>query len=139
MLDLGASIYVMPMHIFREQWLNNLQKTNVSIQLAYRSYVSPLGIVEDVLIKVGELIFLVDFYILDTIKTYTSRTPNVLLGRPFMKTTKVIIDADKGILYKEFGGDRISFNINDSMKYPMENFSPLILKNYLNFLKIKMK
>ena len=62
MLDLGASINVMPMHVFRELELNNFQKTDISILLVDRSYVIPLGIVEDVLIKVGELIFPVDFY-----------------------------------------------------------------------------
>ncbi|KAA0042094.1 retrotransposon gag protein [Cucumis melo var. makuwa] len=42
---------------------------------------------------------------------------------PFMKIAKVIIDVDKSSLSVKFGGDRISFNINESMKYPMENFS----------------
>ncbi|KAA0046557.1 reverse transcriptase [Cucumis melo var. makuwa] len=53
------------------------------------------------------------------------------LGRPFMKTVKAILDIDKGSLSIEFGGDRISFNINESMKYPMENF----FLNYLDSFK----
>ena len=78
MLDLGASINVMSMHVFKELRLNNWQKTNVSIQLVDKSYVSPLDVVDDVLMKEGELIFSADFYILDTHKTCTPRTPNIL-------------------------------------------------------------
>lgn len=49
---------------------------------------------DDVFIKVRKLIFPADFYILDTQNNSTPRTPNILLGRQFMKTTKVIIDVD---------------------------------------------
>ena len=41
MLDIQVSINVMPICVFRELGLNNLQKTNVSIQIVDRSYVSP--------------------------------------------------------------------------------------------------
>ncbi|KAL0437592.1 UNVERIFIED_CONTAM: hypothetical protein Sradi_0467100 [Sesamum radiatum] len=63
MLDLGASINVMPYPV--HQALNlSTQDTNVIIQLADRSYVRPMSLVEDVLVKVNDLLFSVDFYVL---------------------------------------------------------------------------
>lgn len=50
MLDFGALINVMPFSIYQELKLNDLQKTGVIIQLADRSYIHPLGVVEDVLV-----------------------------------------------------------------------------------------
>ena len=65
MQDLGASINVMPMSIFNFLQLSSLQTTCVVIQLANRSSAYPAGVVEDVLVRVNELIFLADFYILE--------------------------------------------------------------------------
>ncbi|KAH6781786.1 hypothetical protein C2S51_007079 [Perilla frutescens var. frutescens] len=65
MLDLSASINVMPITIYEELNLGQLKETRVIIQLADRSNVYPEGLIEDVLVKVGELIFPADFYVLD--------------------------------------------------------------------------
>ena len=65
MLDLGASINLMPLSIFKSLSLGPLQPTGVVIQLANQSVAHPVGLVDDVLVRVGKLIFLADFYILD--------------------------------------------------------------------------
>ncbi|XP_057453439.1 uncharacterized protein LOC130745282 [Lotus japonicus] len=65
MLDLGASINVMPMSIFKSLSLGPLKPTGVVIQLANRSTAHPAGWVEDVLVRVGELVFPADFYVLE--------------------------------------------------------------------------
>ncbi|XP_023769799.1 uncharacterized protein LOC111918358 [Lactuca sativa] len=65
MLDLGASVNVFPYSIFEKLKLGSLQKTGTTIQLVDHSTVHPKGVLEDVLVQVGELIFPVDFYILD--------------------------------------------------------------------------
>ncbi|RDX95407.1 hypothetical protein CR513_22078, partial [Mucuna pruriens] len=57
MLDLGASINVMPMSIYKSLNFGDLEPTRMTIQLANRSVVQPLGILEDVLVQVNELIF----------------------------------------------------------------------------------
>nr|KYP31213.1 hypothetical protein KK1_048676 [Cajanus cajan] len=57
MLDLGASINVMPLSIFKSLSLRPLQPTGVVIQLANRSVAHPTGFIEDVLVWVVELIF----------------------------------------------------------------------------------
>ncbi|KAL4368664.1 hypothetical protein GQ457_05G022790 [Hibiscus cannabinus] len=123
MLDLGASINVMPISVYQELKLNDMQRTGVVIQLADRSYINPLGVVEDVLVQVNELLFPVDFYILEMEGNSSSKTPSILLGRPFMKTSKTKIDVDDGTLSVEFGGEIAKFNIFDAMKYPNDTQS----------------
>ena len=65
MIDLGVSINVMPYSIYASLKLGLLIKTGVVIQLADRSNAYPKGVVEDVLVKVNDLIFLANFYVLD--------------------------------------------------------------------------
>ncbi|XP_042445678.1 uncharacterized protein LOC122030530 [Zingiber officinale] len=65
MLDLGASINVMPKSVFLSLGIGPLQPTGVVIQLANRSQAHPAGVIENVLVKVRDLIFPADFYILD--------------------------------------------------------------------------
>jgi len=61
MLDLGASISVMPLSIFNSLSLGPLQSTDVVIHLANKSVAYPASFIEDVLVRVGELILPVDF------------------------------------------------------------------------------
>ena len=61
MLDLGASFSVMPLSIFNSLSLGPLQSTDVVIHLANRSVAYHTGYIEDVLVRVGELILPVDF------------------------------------------------------------------------------
>ncbi|RDY09666.1 hypothetical protein CR513_05931, partial [Mucuna pruriens] len=65
MLELGASINVMPTSIYKSLNFGDLEPTRMIIQLENRSIVQPLGVLEDVLVQVIELIFPADFYVLD--------------------------------------------------------------------------
>ena len=65
MLDLGASINVMPYFIYASMNLGEVKNDGVIIQLAYRSNAYPKGVLEDILVQVNHLIFLVDFYVLE--------------------------------------------------------------------------
>ncbi|KAJ9135239.1 hypothetical protein P3X46_032447 [Hevea brasiliensis] len=124
MADLGASINVMSYSVFQTLNLGPLTETSVIIQLADRSNAYPLGVVEDVLVQVGELIFPTDFYILDMEdRAPTSNSALILFRRPFLKTTKIKIDVDDGTLTMEFDGNIVKFNIFDSMKYPADDHS----------------
>ena len=60
-LDLGASINVMPYSIYASLNLGPLEETGVVIQLVDHSNTYPRGVVEDVLVQVNELIFPADF------------------------------------------------------------------------------
>ncbi|XP_040988944.1 uncharacterized protein LOC121236561 [Juglans microcarpa x Juglans regia] len=115
MIDLGASINVMPYSIYAFLKLGPLNKTGIVIQLADRSNAYPKGVVEDVLVQINELVFPVDFYVLDM--ENGDQTAPILLGRSFLKTSKTKIDVHSGIFTMEFDGEIINFNIYDAMKY----------------------
>ncbi|CAN6704204.1 unnamed protein product [Malus baccata var. baccata] len=105
MLDLGASINVMPYSIYASMNLGELKNDGVIIQLADRSNAYPKGVLEDVLVQVGNLIFPADFYVLDMEDSPHSTPLPILLGRPFMKTARTKIDVFKGTLTMEFDGE----------------------------------
>ncbi|XP_031091054.1 uncharacterized protein LOC115996048 [Ipomoea triloba] len=67
-------------------------ETSVVVQLADRSCVHPIGVVEDVLVQVNGLVFPVDFYVLKMNDNAIDQSTPILLGRPFMKTAKTKID-----------------------------------------------
>ena len=110
MLDLGASINVLPSTIYDSLALGPLVPTGIVIQLADGSSVHPRGVVEDVLVKVGKLVFPADFFVMDM--SDNSEGP-VMLGRPFMSTSKTKIDVFGGVMTMEFDGDIIEHSIHD--------------------------
>ncbi|KAL0405714.1 UNVERIFIED_CONTAM: hypothetical protein Slati_3885300 [Sesamum latifolium] len=120
MLDFCASINVMSYSVYQTLNLSTLQDTNWIIQLADRSYVRPMGLVEDVLVKVNDLLFPLDIYILNMRTEGLNNSALVFLGRPFMKTAKTKISVDEGTLSVEIGEEIIKFNIAEAMKYPNE-------------------
>ncbi|CAN6687747.1 unnamed protein product [Malus baccata var. baccata] len=122
-LDLGASINVMPYSIYASMHLGELKKDGVIIQLADRSNAYPKGVLEHVLVQVNHLIFPADFYVLEMDEWDHSPTLPILLGRPFMKTARTKIDVFNGTLTMEFDGEVINFNLSDSIKYPSEDHS----------------
>ncbi|CAN6685881.1 unnamed protein product [Malus baccata var. baccata] len=116
MLDLGASINVMPYSVYASMNLGKLKNDGVIIQLADRSNAYPKGVLEDVLVQVDYLIFPADFYVLDMEDSTHSPPSPLLLGRPFMKTAQTKIDMAKGAVTMAFGGDMINFKISESVE-----------------------
>ncbi|RDX98375.1 Gag-Pol polyprotein, partial [Mucuna pruriens] len=102
MLDLGASINVMPSSLYKSLNVGDLEPTGVIIQLENRSIVHPLGILEDVLVRINELIFPVDFYVLNMEGEPSSKGSTLMLGRPFLMTAKTKIDVHVGTFSMEF-------------------------------------
>ncbi|RDX67959.1 Retrovirus-related Pol polyprotein, partial [Mucuna pruriens] len=128
MLDLGASINVMPMLIYNSLNCGDLEPTRMTIQLANRSVVHPLGVLEDVLVQVDELIFPIDFYVsqlseIDMEDEMPRKRSTLILGRPFLITAKTKIDMHARTLLMEFGDTLVQFNIFEAMKHPMEDTS----------------
>ena len=120
MLDLGASINVLPYSVYKSIGIGTLTKTGVIIQLADRSIVHPKGVLEDVLVQVNELVFPADFYVLDMGDDDHPSSSSILLGRPFLKTARTKIDVYNGTLSMEFDGEVINFNIYEAMRYPSD-------------------
>ncbi|XP_042443989.1 uncharacterized protein LOC122029101 [Zingiber officinale] len=89
--------------VFTVPCIGPLQPTGVVIQLADRSQTHPAGVIEDVLVKVRELIFPANFYILDMEGDYLASRFPLILGRPFLKTARTKIDVQAGTLSMEIG------------------------------------
>ncbi len=87
--DLGASINLMPMSIFRELGISEVRPTTVTLQLADRSLAHPKGKIEDVLVRVEKFIVPTNFVILDF---EADKEVSIILGRPFLATRRTFID-----------------------------------------------
>ncbi|KAL5569533.1 hypothetical protein UlMin_026108 [Ulmus minor] len=90
--DLGASINLMPMSVFKKLGIGDARPTTVTLQLADRSFAHPEGKIEDVLIRVDKFVFPADFIILDF---ETNREVPIILGRPFLAIGRTLIDVQK--------------------------------------------
>ncbi|GJS64174.1 reverse transcriptase domain-containing protein [Tanacetum coccineum] len=121
--DLGASINLMPLSIWKELNLPDLTKTRMILELADRTISTPTGIAEDVFVKVGTFFFPADFVVVDYIAD--PRVP-LILGRPFLRTARALIDVhgeqmtlrhdDQSITFKVGDTKTFSYNIIESVK-----------------------
>ncbi|GJZ75793.1 reverse transcriptase domain-containing protein [Tanacetum coccineum] len=87
--DLGASINLMPISIWKKLSLPKLTPTQMILKLADQSTTSPSGIAEDVFVKVGKFHFPADFVVVDYV---VDPWVPLILGRPFLRTTRALID-----------------------------------------------
>ncbi|KAK8344896.1 hypothetical protein V6Z12_A07G111500 [Gossypium hirsutum] len=117
MCDLGASINVIPLSIYKLLNAGPLKETDVIIQLTDRSVVHPGGVLEDVLVKM--------------------KIRPMLIGRPFLSTAQTKIDVRSGILTMEFDGEVVKFNVYEALNRPsvISNAPELELKSLPSHLK----
>ncbi|XP_021998248.1 uncharacterized protein LOC110895271 [Helianthus annuus] len=113
--DLGASINLMPFSLYERLGLGELTPTRMSLSLADRSVKYPCGIVENLLVKVDRFVFPVDFVVLDM--EADERVP-IILGRPFLRTAKAIIDVFDGKISLRAGDEVVTFEIDRVMQHP---------------------
>nr|GEY31851.1 reverse transcriptase domain-containing protein [Tanacetum cinerariifolium] len=87
--DLGASINLMPLSVWKKLGLPDLIPTRMTLELANRAIFTPDGIARDVFVSVGKFTFPADFVVVE----YESdpRVP-LILGRPFLRTARALID-----------------------------------------------
>ncbi|XP_070005599.1 uncharacterized protein [Nicotiana sylvestris] len=113
--DLGASINLMPLAIYKRLGIGRAIPTSMLLQLADRTMKRPSSILDDVLIQVGKFVFPVDFVILDC-KIY-EKIP-IILGRPFLVTWRALIDCENGELKMRLNDEEITFNVQKYMRPP---------------------
>ena len=83
----------MPISLYRRLDLNKLTPTEISLQMADKSTVIPIGVCEDVLVVVVNITVLTDFVILDIPE---DDSMSIILGRRFLNTAGAVIDCNKG-------------------------------------------
>uniref|UniRef100_A0A2N9EZX6 RNA-directed DNA polymerase n=1 Tax=Fagus sylvatica TaxID=28930 RepID=A0A2N9EZX6_FAGSY len=112
LLDLGASVNLMPYSVYLQLGLGELKPTMVVLQLADRSVKTPKGVVEDVLVQIDKFYYPVDFLILETesVVHANSKIP-IILGRPFLATANALINCRNGLMKLSFGHMTLEVNI----------------------------
>nr|GFA03192.1 hypothetical protein [Tanacetum cinerariifolium] len=127
--DLGDSINLMPLSIYKKLRLPTLNDMKMVLELADRTISKPTGVAENVFVKVGKFYFPADFVILDF--DADPRVP-LILGRPFLSTAHALINVyeEEADAFIAIDDEPISSNI-DATYYDPEG-DILILEALLN-------
>nr|GEZ62393.1 hypothetical protein [Tanacetum cinerariifolium] len=127
--DLGASINLMPLSIWKKLRLPTLNDTKMVLELADRTISKPTGVAENVFVKVGKFYFPAEIVILDFVAD--PRVP-LILGRPFLSTAYALID-----VYEVMGfTDDVSIEVSSPIHEPivsssLQNLTPFDASNFL--------
>ena len=112
LLDLRASVNLLPYSIYEQLGLGELKATTMTLSLADWSIKVPRGIVEDVLVWVDKFYHLVDFVVLDIepLCKGVNCVP-IILGRPILETTNVLINCRNGVMQLSFDNMTLELNV----------------------------
>jgi hypothetical protein len=121
LLDMGASVNLLPYSVYLKLGLGELKPTTVTLQLADRSFKRPRGILEDVLIKVDKFYFPVDFIVIDTEPVHdVVNQILMILGRPFLAMANALINCRMGVMKISFRNMTVELNIFNIISQPLE-------------------
>lgn len=93
--DLAASLILLSLAIFKKIYLGTPKGTTIRILIVNWSTKRSVGVLYDVIIQVDQLIFLINFFILDFDIDYKI---HIIIGRPFLGTRRLFIDVECGEL-----------------------------------------
>ena len=115
--DLGSSASAIPFSLYQEIMNEilpcEIEEVDVTIHLANKETISPIGIVRDVEVLCGKVKYPTDFLVLGSVQD--SFCP-IIFGRPFLKTCGAIIDCSKGKVSVESNGEPYEFNFSKFSK-----------------------
>ncbi|GJQ97533.1 mitochondrial proton/calcium exchanger protein-like protein isoform X1 [Tanacetum coccineum] len=127
LVDLGASVSVMPLLTYLNLGLGGLAHTKLIVELADRTVKYPKGIAKNILVRIGKFTFPIDFIILDMPEDI--KMP-LILGRPFLSIARAKIDVYKRKITLRVGEEKIIFK-------SVKPASSLIKRVYmLNYIKL---
>nr|GEY41609.1 reverse transcriptase domain-containing protein [Tanacetum cinerariifolium] len=112
--DIGASISLMPLSIWKKHSLPELTPTRMTLELADRSITRPKGVAEDVFVKVEKFHFPTNFVVVDF--EADPRVP-LILGRSFLRTGRALIDVYGEEITLRVNDESVTFNLNQTMRY----------------------
>ncbi|XP_070004479.1 uncharacterized protein [Nicotiana sylvestris] len=116
--DFGASTNLVSYSVFKTLGIGKPRPTSMRLQMADHTMKRPLGVIEDVLVRVDKFILPTDFIILDCEVDY--EVP-IILGRPFLTTGKALYDVEAGELTFWVGDEKVVFRMCKSMQQPNSN------------------
>nr|GEZ09762.1 hypothetical protein [Tanacetum cinerariifolium] len=122
--DLGASVNVIPKSMFETLKLANLKETDMLVEMADMTKRTPIGIVENILVKIDKFLFPSDFVIMDMLRSHNE---TMILSRQFLATIHAEIDVFNKEISLGIGDDRITFDM-DKRNY---NFTTPLGKVYM--------
>nr|GFB24569.1 reverse transcriptase domain-containing protein [Tanacetum cinerariifolium] len=120
--DLGASINLIPLSIWKKLWLPTLNDTKMVLELADRTISKPTGVVENVFVKVGKFYFPADFVILDFV---ADPCVPLILGRPFLSTAHALIDVYEGEITLRHDDQSLTLKCGDTPSIFYNNLESL--------------
>nr|GEU64744.1 reverse transcriptase domain-containing protein [Tanacetum cinerariifolium] len=120
--DLGASINIMPLSIWKKLRLPTLNDTKMVLELADRTISKPTDVAENMFVKVGNFYFLADFVVLNFIAD--PRVP-LILGRPFLSTAHALIDVYEGEIILRHDEQSLTLKCGDTPSVSYNNFKSL--------------
>ncbi|XP_016206532.1 uncharacterized protein LOC107646904 [Arachis ipaensis] len=123
MCDLGACVSIMSLSVYETLKLPPLKWSAARFVLADKCIISVVRIREDVIVSIKGLVFPIDFHILEMPPSDFGRTSSILLGRPFLKTSRFKLDAFSGTYSFEIDERVVSFNLDEAMRHPPEDHS----------------
>ncbi|GJS96084.1 reverse transcriptase domain-containing protein [Tanacetum coccineum] len=112
--NLGASINLMLLSIWKKLSLPELTPTRMTLELADRSITRPKGLAEDVFVKVGKFQFPTDFVVVDF--EGDPRVP-LILGRSFLRTGHALIDVYGEEITLRVNVEAVTFNLDQTTRY----------------------
>ncbi|KAK9033666.1 hypothetical protein V6N11_049852 [Hibiscus sabdariffa] len=110
--DPGSRINLMPKSVFQKLGIGEVKPTIVLLQLANHSFVQSEGKIEDILVRIDKFIFPVDFLILDC---EADEHAPIILGKPFLATSRAIIDFDKDEIAFQVDNDQVKMKVSQSL------------------------
>nr|GFA94543.1 reverse transcriptase domain-containing protein [Tanacetum cinerariifolium] len=122
LVDLGASINLMPFSIWKKLRLPTLNDTKMVLELADRTISKPTGVAENVFVKIGKFYFPANFVVLDFV---ADPCVPLILGRPFLSTTHVLIDVYEGEIILRHDDQSITLKCGDTPSISYNNFKSL--------------
>nr|GEW58238.1 DNA-directed DNA polymerase [Tanacetum cinerariifolium] len=112
--DLGASINLMPLFIWKKLSLPELTTTRMTLELVDQYITRPKGVPEDVFIKVGKFYFSTDFVV---VNFEADPWVPLILGRSFLRIGRALIDVYGEEITLRVNDEAVTFNLNQTVRY----------------------
>ncbi|GJX13283.1 reverse transcriptase domain-containing protein [Tanacetum coccineum] len=121
--NLGASINLMPLFIWKKLLLPKLTPTRITLELANRSVAYPKGVAEDDFVKVGKFYFPTDFVVVNY--DLDPQVP-LILRRTFLRMARALINVHGKELTIRVNDEAITFKVGHTSRYSRNYYDEMV-------------